>query len=92
MTRRMTMDIRAVESASSPVKLSQDDMSMMPTKEIAGLQYSLLSNDVCIKSGRYAGRKASELLSTVEGRDYIGQMWKIANAEIRAVLRQFFSE
>ena len=85
------MEIFAAEDAAARNHAHVEDYQLIPSKEHAGLQYALMSDDLLLRNGRFANRRVSELVNTVEGRDYIGQIWKTANAEVRAVIRKYFS-
>lgn len=65
---------------------------LLPPKEHSGLQYTLMDGDLLVRNGRFAGVKASDLVHSVDGRDFLGKVWKTANAEIRDVLRPLFSD
>jgi hypothetical protein len=60
-------------------------------REKAGLKYVLEENDLVLKSGRFVDKRISELVKTVEGRDYVGELWENAPNEMRDVIRRFFS-
>ena len=93
MTRKMSMEILAAEEAAERARPTvEDSFRLITEKEHAGTRYSLLSDDLLIRGGRFSDRRVSELVRTVEGRDFVGQLWKLANAEMRNVIRLYFSE
>lgn len=94
MTRKMSTEMLIREEAAekSGRVSAEDSFRLGSVKEHAGLQYTLLSNDILIRSGRFSERLVSDLVRTVEGRDYVGQLWKLSNAEMKSVIRRYFSE
>lgn len=65
---------------------------LLPPKEHSGLQYTPMDGDLLVRSGRFSGLKASDIVHTVDGRDYLGRVWKTANTEIKDILRPLFSD
>ena len=89
----MSPEIFAAEAAAEASRPTQDEAyAVIPPKEHAGLEYTLLTDDMLLRNGRFANQRVSDVVKTVEGRDYVGQLWRTANPEIRRVLRRFFSD
>lgn len=79
----------AAEKSKPPVEAS---FELGAIREHADVQYTLMSDDILIRSGKHSGKRVSELIQTVQGRDFVGRMWRSANTEMRAVIRRYFSE
>lgn len=90
--RRMSVEILAAEKAAEHKPSVEGAFDLIPPREHAGLQYVLLSDDLIVKSGRYSGQAVSVMVRTVEGRDYVGQLWKTATPEMKDVIRRYFSD
>lgn len=93
MTRKLSSEMLALEAAAEKRRPSAEAaFELGPIREHDDTQYTLMSDDILIQNGTYAGKRISELVKTVAGRDYVGHMWKAANKEMRDVIRRYFSE
>ena len=59
-----------------------------------GLQFVILPDgtDAKFLTGVNSGRWVSELVKTVEGRDFLGAVWKSGKRDLQNVIRRFFSD
>jgi len=85
--RRMDSSMVAAEKSAALAEKKQE------VRQRAGLSYVLLEKDALLKDGRFRDKKVSELMLTVEGRDYLGgELWKIAADDLKSVIRAHFSD
>jgi hypothetical protein len=59
-------------------------------KEHAGLQFMIEGTDAMLVTGRFPQKKISELIKTVEGRDYLGTLWRTVPSDLRNIIRTHF--
>lgn len=91
--RRISVELLQAEAAAERKQPPLEDaFQLISPREYGGLQYTLMADDLLIRNGRFANRLVSDLVKTVEGRDYVGILWRQANAEMRHVICRFFSE
>ena len=59
-----------------------------------GLLYSIVpdNRDAVFGSGVYSGRKVSDIVMTVEGRDFLGTVWKYGKRDLNSVIKNYFSD
>jgi hypothetical protein len=82
-----------LEAAAERSRPSVDALLELGSVQDHGdVQYTLLADDVLLRNGEFAGKPVSELMRTVRGRDYVGRLWRTANADMRKVIRRFFSD
>jgi hypothetical protein len=48
--------------------------------------------DAVFNSGIHSGKKVSDLVKTVEGRDFLGSVWKYGKRDLNSVIRKYFSD
>jgi hypothetical protein len=63
-------------------------------REAAGIRFELIGGgmDARFVDGRFPGQLVSDLVKTVEGRDYLGTLWRTASNDLRIILRTYFSD
>jgi len=64
-----------------------------PAVKRSGLvQFCLVGiDDAVLLDGRFKDKRVSELINSVEGRDYLGDIWNSSSEELRVVLRKVFA-
>jgi len=82
---------RSTNTSMLQADKAQKEAEKVQVREKAGLKYVLEDDDLILKAGRFVDKRVSELVKTVEGRDYIGEMWENAPPEVRDVIRRYFS-
>lgn len=93
MARKFSTEVMALEAAAEKKRPSVEaSFELGPVRENGEDQYTLLADDLLMRSGTFAGKRVSELVQTVQGRDYVGRLWRSANAEMKNVIRRYFSD
>lgn len=93
MARKFSTEVMALEAAAEQKRPTVEaSFELGPIREHGEAQYTLLSDDLLIRNGTFAGKRVSELVLTVQGRDYVGRLWRSANTEMRNVIRRYFSD
>jgi len=74
--------------------LAAEKTEVKPEVKKKGIvQYELIEGtDAFLRDGRFKDQKISEIIKSVEGRDYLGEIWPICSVELQKVLRKHFSE
>ena len=95
MIEKDTNSSIVVQSSSSynnrEIRKSQQEVS---TDTPRNLTYVLSSDgkDAEFGSGLNSGRKVSNLVQTMEGRDWLGTVWKLGRRDLQNVIKQYFSD
>ena len=57
-------------------------------REHAGVQYIVdeSGEDATLVNGRYPQKKVSDIVTTTEGCDYLGTLWRVANPDLKKVI------
>lgn len=81
----------AEDAAKRMKQLPAPTAEQQTLREAAGIKFELLcgGEDVRFLDGRFPGQTASALARTVEGRDYMGTLWRTAPTALRTVIRSF---
>jgi hypothetical protein len=66
------------------------DYDSAKVREHAGVSFIVIDDDAMLKNGRYSGKKVSEIVSTVEGRDFLGGLWRTASPDLQKVIKKWF--
>jgi hypothetical protein len=63
-------------------------------REFAGVQYQLEPDgkDAILVNGRFSNKKVSEVVTTVEGRDFLGGLWRMIPPDLQNIVRHQFGK
>jgi hypothetical protein len=81
----------AEKAAQRMQQLPPPTAEQQTLREAAGLKFELLcgGSDVRFLDGRFPGKTVTDLVRTVEGRDYLGTLWRTAPRALRTVILSF---
>lgn len=87
--------------AQNPTMMAAEQAALVPlaktpeavqTREFAGMQFTLHQEelDATIINGRFPNKRISEIVVSVEGRDYLGGLWRTSSPELQAIIKHQF--
>jgi hypothetical protein len=80
--------VQQAEAASHTIELYEGKKQ----KEFSGIQYLLEEGDATLLNGRYPQKRISEIVTTEEGRDYLGGIFRNAGTELQRIITAWFDK